>query len=183
MDSLQGHLLLAAPRLMDPNFRRTVVLLVQHSEEGALGLVLNRPTKARINEIWSQISQAPCASDALVHLGGPVEGPLMALHHDDRFSDGEIVPGIHFTPDPATIQQLVELEQMPARLFIGYAGWGGGQLENEMREGSWYALPAQPDHIFGKFDDLWESVFKQLGKNSVYAALKIPHVPPDLRMN
>jgi putative transcriptional regulator len=183
MESLQGHLLLAAPRLLDPNFRRTVVLLVQHNDEGALGLVLNRPTKARINEVWSQISESPCTSEAVNHLGGPVEGPLMALHHDEELSDAQVAPGIYFTPEPAKIQQLVGGEDAAARLFVGYAGWGAGQLENEMREGSWFTTPATADYVFGQFDDLWETAFKQLSQNSVFAGLKIRHVPPDLRMN
>ena len=183
MDSLQGHLLLAAPRLMDPNFRRTVVLLVQHNDEGALGLVLNRPTKAHINEVWSQISDTPCVSSAVIHLGGPVEGPLMALHQDELLSDASVASGIYFTPEPAKIQQLVSNEDSPARLFVGYAGWGAGQLETEMREGSWFTTPATAGYVFGQFEDLWEAVFKELGKNTVFEALHIRHVPPDVRMN
>ena len=176
-------MLLAAPRLLDPNFRRTVVLLIQHSDEGALGLVLNRPTKARINEVWSQVSDTPCSSDALLHLGGPVEGPLMALHHSQDLADAQIVSGVYFTPEPAKIQQLVGSDEIPARLFVGYAGWGAGQLENELREGSWFTCRATSEFVFDQFDDLWETVFKQLGKNSPLSALNIRHVPPDPRMN
>jgi putative transcriptional regulator len=183
MDSLQGHLLLAAPRLLDPNFRRTVVLLIQHSDEGALGLVLNRPTKARINEVWSQVSEEPCVSDAVLHLGGPVEGPLMALHHCEELSDAQIGSGIYFTPEPAKIQQLVGNDELAARLFVGYAGWGAGQLENELREGSWFTCPATAQYVFEHFDDLWEAVFKHLGKNSALSALNIRHVPADPRLN
>ncbi|HEX4149870.1 MAG TPA: YqgE/AlgH family protein [Pirellulales bacterium] len=183
MDSLQGHLLLAAPRLLDPNFRRTVVLLIQHSDEGALGLVLNRPTKARINEVWSQVSETPCTSEAVLHLGGPVEGPLMALHRSEELADSQIVDGVYFTPEPAKIQQLVGGDDESARLFVGYAGWGAGQLEHELREGSWFTCRATREHVFERFEDLWETVFKQLGKNSAIAALNIRHVPPDPRMN
>jgi len=80
MKSLQGHLLIASPTLLDPNFRKSVVLLVQHNEEGAMGLVLNRPTETKLCEAWTQVAETDCASDASLNLGGPCEGPLMALH-------------------------------------------------------------------------------------------------------
>jgi putative transcriptional regulator len=183
MQSLQGQVLVAAARLLDPNFRRSVVLMVQHSEEGALGLILNRPTKARLKDVWGQLCDTPCESAALLHLGGPVEGPLMVVHQHPPLSDTEIVPGIYFTPESAKIQQLVAEAPSPMKFFVGYAGWGAGQLEGEMQEGSWLTTQATPEHVFSDDESLWEHVLRQIANASVFSALKIKHVPADPRLN
>ena len=78
--SLEGQFLVASRKLLDPNFVRSVVLLVRHSDEGAMGLVINRPTKTTVAEAWRQVSEAPARREALIHLGGPCRGPLMAVH-------------------------------------------------------------------------------------------------------
>jgi len=183
IETLQGRLLVAAPRLDDPNFRRTVILLLQHTLDGALGLVLNRPTKALIKDVWSQVSELPCLSEAKLHVGGPVEGPLMAVHGEQALGDAQVIPGLYFTPEPEKIQQLVLDDKGSFKLFVGYSGWGSGQLEQEMQEGSWFTCAATVEHVFVQADDLWEDVFREVGKASVLSKLKIKHVPPDLRMN
>jgi putative transcriptional regulator len=183
MESLQGHLLVAAPRLLDPNFRRTVVLMLQHTDEGALGLILNRRTKALIKDVWPQMSDKPCESDARLHLGGPVEGPLMAVHQEADLGDEEVLPGLYFTPESTKIEQLVLRDGTTFKLFVGYAGWGAGQLEDELQEGSWLTCPARAEQAFDQVDDLWEEVFRKLGRSSLIAALKIKHVPADPRLN
>ena len=80
MKSLKGHFLVASPHLADANFYRSVVLMIQHDEDGAVGLVLNRPTDNTIAEVWEMISESPCDVQGCVSIGGPVAGPLMALH-------------------------------------------------------------------------------------------------------
>ena len=82
MNSLRGHFLVASKFLADPNFARTVVLLVQHDEDGAFGVVLNRRAGSTVEELWSQVGQANCNSQQPVYVGGPVPGPLMAIHAD-----------------------------------------------------------------------------------------------------
>ena len=85
--SLDGHFLVASRELLDPNFARSVVLIIRHSEEGAMGLVLNRPTKTSVSEAWKQVSEAPCPTTGLIHLGGPCRGPLMAIHGDPALGE------------------------------------------------------------------------------------------------
>ena len=80
MDSLEGHFLLASENLLDPNFARAVVLMIQHNDQGALGVILNRPTSKTVRELWQDVGQSPCQSQQPVCLGGPVSGPLMAVH-------------------------------------------------------------------------------------------------------
>src|SRR5690606_1584174 len=132
-----GHFLIASHELRDPNFFHTVVLIVRHNEDGALGLVLNRPTKAQIKEVWRQVSDTPCCTDERLHVGGPVEGLLMALHCQPLLADLEIIPGVYYSADPDQLKELVQQTEGPLRFFVGYAGWSAGQLERELREGSW----------------------------------------------
>jgi len=96
MESLEKHLLIASPYMLDPNFQRTVVLMVQHSDEGAFGLVINRPTDKLLKDLWREINNSPCDSDEPVHLGGPVPGPIMAIHTDPTLGEKEIIPGLYF---------------------------------------------------------------------------------------
>src|SRR5687768_5273835 len=92
MKSLQGQLLIASPKLFDPNFFRSVVLLVQHTDAGALGLVLNRPLEMTINDAWGQVSETPCDATGFLHQGGPCEGPLMVLHTDSALPELPVIP-------------------------------------------------------------------------------------------
>ena len=108
MNSLQGFLLVASPALADPNFRKTVILIVRHSsEDGALGLVLNRETSTTIKELWERMGQENCASHQPLSLGGPCEGPLMALHTEQPLAEIEVLPGLYFTAGSDQLQTLV----------------------------------------------------------------------------
>src|SRR5581483_6683525 len=107
MKSYKGHLLVASPKLRDPNFFRAVVLLVQHDENGSLGLVLNRPMEVAVQAAWKQLSQSPCEIEGHLHHGGPCEGVLMALHTDMEASDLEIVGGVYFSTTKDAIEHLV----------------------------------------------------------------------------
>ena len=183
MKSLQGHFLIAAPGLLDPNFRRAVVLIVQHSEEGAFGLVLNRPTNIKLPQVWQQVSQQPCTLDVLLHLGGPCQGPLMAVHTYPPSSEIELLPGLHFCGAADSLHSLVSAGIEPARFFVGYAGWGPGQLEGELEAGGWLTRPATSEMIFLEAErDLWTELTRAIG-GSLIEALGIKRVPPDPRLN
>ncbi len=107
MDSLQGHLLLASEELVDPNFARAVVLLIEHNEQGALGVILNRPTSKTVRELWREVSQVPCESQRPVCLGGPVSGPVMALHTLPALAELEVVAGVYFAAKKQHLDELV----------------------------------------------------------------------------
>jgi putative transcriptional regulator len=179
---LQGHLLVSAPELPDV-FEHSVILLVRHNEEGAFGLILNRPTDTRVRDVWSKVSESECLTDERLHVGGPVEGPLMALHAEEFVMEMEILPGIYFSANRDKLEQLTVKPEGPARYFVGYAGWSAGQLEAEIKRGSWQALPARPEHIFESDERLWELVRREIADHILRASLGIKHVPPDLRMN
>jgi putative transcriptional regulator len=183
MNSLQGHLLVASPHLLDPNFARTVVLLIQHTHEGAFGVVLNRPTDSTIQEIWSQVGEGDCQDERHVNLGGPVSGPLLALHDNAAISELEVLPGVYFAAQRENLQKLVGKEDNAYRLFVGHSGWGGGQLERELEEGSWLTLPASAEYVFYDDGDLWRRVSQTIGQSFFTSVLKIKHVPPDPAAN
>src|SRR5258706_8102025 len=97
MKSLQGQILVASPKLVDPNFFHTVVLMVQHNDEGALGLVLNRPLQTTVAEMWQQVDEGThCGVAGALHQGGPCEGALMVVHAAENCAESEVAKGIYF---------------------------------------------------------------------------------------
>lgn len=183
MKSLRGQILIAAPNLTDPNFFRSVVLIVEHGTDGAFGLILNRRTDRSIEELWSKVSQQPCQSQQPLDLGGPVPGPLMAIHTKMALSDVEVLPGVYFSMQKQELDELVGNDTNPLRVFIGHAGWSGGQLEGEIGSGDWILVPATFDYVFHEEDDLWKKVAGDLIGKCVYPALKIKHFPVDPSWN
>ncbi len=164
MNSLEGFLLIASPRLPDPNFCRTVVLIIQHDHQGAFGLILNRPTDNTVEEIWEMIGEQPCDNHQPINLGGPVGGPLLALHNDLEVSEREILPGVHFATHKDHLNHLVADEMHQFRIFTGYSGWGAGQLEGELKVGGWMKLPANADYIFSDAEDMWKRAAQAVGE-------------------
>jgi putative transcriptional regulator len=159
--SLKGRLLIAAPILLDPNFRRAVVLIIEHSEEGALGVVLNRPTELPVAEAVPELSEL---DDGYVFAGGPVQPQAviaLAEHADppDGAVCGTIAP-VGVDSDMDTLPEQVTR----VRVYAGYSGWGEGQLEGELEEESWFVTPALPGDVFS--DDaggLWSTVLDRMG--------------------
>ncbi len=182
MESLEGQLLLASPKLMDPNFVRTVLLLVEHNDNGALGLVLNRPTGKTVQELWKQVGEAPCDKLDPIHLGGPVSGPLMAIHTAGTLGEMEIIDGIFFAAKKQNLDALVRHEST-FKMFVGHAGWGPGQLEGEIEQGAWKTVPARAEDIFDPSDDLWQRLMQRATAGVLPQMLGLKHVPPDPSMN
>lgn len=181
VESLRGHLLVAAPSLVDPNFRRTVVLIGEHTDQGAMGVVLNRPSPISVQEAVPPLSGL-AAPDDLVHFGGPVQPQAIVVlgDFDDPERAGALVVGsIGFLPaqidDPADLGGLRRL-----RVFAGYAGWAVGQLESEIAEEAWITVQATPDDVFTHdTDGLWGAALRR--KGGPYAVLA--SMPPDPSSN
>ena len=164
-ESLTGQLLLASPTLMDPNFRRAVVLIGVHSEEGAMGVVLNRPSEVTVSEAVPQLQQAVQEREP-VYVGGPVQPSSIVFLAEflDPSPAGLLVLGrIGFPAPDAGIDELTEATAR-RRVFAGYAGWGEGQLDAELDQGDWIAHSAVPDDVFTEVpDELWSSVLTRKG--------------------
>jgi len=179
-----GRLLVATPKLTDPNFARTVVYVVAHDEDGAFGIVLNRPLErpplAEVLPLWAGHAALPVA----VFKGGPVE-PAMALGLARRDSSAAM-PG--WTPvgcgaglvDLAMTPDEPGLALVTVRIFTGYAGWGAGQLEGEIAESAWFVIDGKPADLFTADPDrLFHDVLRrQPGHLAMFA-----HYPPDPTAN
>ncbi len=183
MKSLAGKLLVAAPQLRDPNFCQTVVFMIQHEPQGALGVVLNRPSEKSVNEVWELIGKEPCDVDQLVHLGGPVPGPLLALHTLESQSDQEVLSGIYVTGQESAFQALVEHPDASYRFFSGHAGWEGGQLEGELKSGGWLSSQATMEDVFSDYESLWKRVTSRIGLQISAPGLRPEQIPKDPGLN
>jgi len=178
VESLEGHLLIASPAIFDPNFRRTVVLLTAHTEEGAVGLVLNRPSEATVEEAVSRLSPLS-GPDATVFAGGPVNpsGVSMLAEFEDVAEAGvEVFGDIGFVALDASLEgEAPELRRR--RVFAGVASWGAGQLDEELESEDWIVEPATNDDVFSERPDtLWERVLERMGGSYAVVA-RMPFDP------
>jgi len=183
MNSLQAQLLVASPRLPDPNFHRSVVLLINHNEEGAFGVVLNRQSEISISEVWQQVSETPCDNLRPVNVGGPVAGPLIAVHTQESYSEERIMPGIYYATQKELLDQIVSQDDTPYRIFSGYSGWGSGQLESELEVGGWLTTGATCEYIFHDEEDLWQVVAQEIGSDILFPNGPPKHIPDDPSWN
>jgi putative transcriptional regulator len=181
-ETLRGRLLVATPPLVDPNFDRSVVLMLEHGDEGALGIILNRPTEATLSTVlpeWHAHASAP----GVVFSGGPVAPEaVIALARGGGVSDTGWVPvlddvgSVDVGLDPGDLGFPVEA----LRVFVGYAGWGPGQLEGELEEEAWFVVPTEASDPFAERpEDLWRDVLRrQRGRLAMFA-----NFPPDPTAN
>ncbi|MFK7767744.1 MAG: YqgE/AlgH family protein [Mariniblastus sp.] len=186
MDSLAGHLLIAIPDLNDSNFHQTVVVLFQHDNEGASGVILNRPSDVTVAKVWREISEegetSDCQCEDFVHVGGPVEGPLIGLHTSLDLAESPVIPGVFISMGRKKLNQLVTQNNQQFKIFSGYSGWGPKQLESEIEQGGWLTLPAKQNHLFQSPDELWKQVCDQVGNNILRPHLG-KHRPSDPSLN
>lgn len=180
---LTGHFLVASRYLRDPNFARSVVLMIKHDVQGALGVVINRPSDKTIREVWEIIGNDPCDRDDVIYIGGPVPGPLIAIHSLESFSEGEVMPDIYLSTHRDSLDVIVRKRDVPLRLFSGNAGWGSGQLEGEMEAGGWLSTRATLDDVFADHDTIWKTVTQRIGLEIMAPEVDREHVPPDPSLN
>jgi len=181
--SLTGHFLVASRYLRDPNFVKSVVLMIRHDDEGAVGVVINRPTEKTIREVWDTIGFDACDSDDVIYIGGPVPGPLVAVHTLEPFSESEVLPGVHVAMHRDAIDVIVRKKDQPLRLYSGHAGWGSGQLEGELEAGGWLTTEATKDDIFADHETIWKSVTERIGLEIMAPDIDDRHVPTDPSLN
>lgn len=165
---LAPALLLSMPQLVDPNFRRTVVLLCEHSADGAWGLVLNRPTGKRAAAVVDVDPPVVGDSGLEVWIGGPVEPPrgCLLLPEDPLGEDAfEVSPNVFISSSGSLLRRLIEGPPVAqARLLMGYAGWGPGQLDQELTDSSWLISDVAVEIVFHtRPADMWETAIRRLG--------------------
>ena len=179
VQSLKGQLLIAGPALVDPNFWRTVVLVGEHSEDGALGLVLNRSSETTVDEAVPELITIVDGLEQ-VHVGGPVQPSaivVLAEFVDPDRAGSLVLDSVGFLPSEVDPDELGELRR--ARVFAGYAGWGPGQLDGELEEGSWIVEPALPEDVFtAEPEGLWSEVLRR--KGGPFGVLALMPLDPSL---
>src|SRR3712207_438472 len=149
-ESLRGKLILASPTMLDPNFARTVVLIAEHTEEGAMGLVLNRPAASTVEEAVPDLVWL-AGADAPVYVGGPVaETAVIVLAEFERpeMAGALIDDELGFVGSDADDPEALDGAIRRARVYAGHAGWGPGQLEEELQEDAWIVEPPRRDEVF-----------------------------------
>lgn len=165
MDSLRAQLLVASPQLGDPNFARTVVLITEHNEEGAMGIVLNRPATTTVADAAPELEELVLPGED-VFVGGPVQPSsviVLAEWDDPDEPEVPVFGGIGFVGAGAEPSALAA-EVARARVFAGFAGWSAGQLELELERDDWILEPAEPDDVFSDVpEDLWSEVLERKG--------------------
>jgi putative transcriptional regulator len=178
-ESVRGRLLVAAPSLHDPNFFRSVVLVLEHGEEGAVGVVLNRPSETAVGDTlpdWNRLASAP----DVVFVGGPVSpGAAIGVARVGTTDDADgwaplfgHLGTVDLGRDPINLP--VDVQNL--RVFAGYAGWSEGQLDGELDSGGWFVVDAAPDDVFtSEPDRLWVSVLRRQGGRLAMFATAPPH--------
>lgn len=171
--NLAPGLLLAMPQLQDPNFSRSVVLMVEHSPKGSFGLVINHPSPIKASELLESLEMSWCGEEsAVVWAGGPVSPSTgWVLHEPLTIAEPgqgtiEITSSILLSTSPERLRAIANQPPPNIRLLLGYSGWGPGQLEEEMARGAWLHASADPKLVFGTSpDEIWELALGSLGIN------------------
>ncbi|QDT39704.1 YqgE/AlgH family protein [Stratiformator vulcanicus] len=170
-DSVRGKYLIAGHHLKDPNFFRTVVLMVEDNDGGSMGLVVNRPTEVEVRQAIAEHFDLP-ELDEPVYYGGPVEPEaLFVLHNSVENSGGElpILPGLFVGNSAEAFEQIVKSvaangDEMRYRVFAGCAGWSPGQLDGEIRRGDWHLVEGETDLLFSADPyDAWDRMIRHAG--------------------
>jgi putative transcriptional regulator len=165
MDTVTGQLLIAGPTLLDPNFARTVVLVARHGEEGALGVVLNRPAEVTVGDAVPELTDVLDGSDPM-WVGGPVQptGVVVLAEWDDPSPESGLVTGeIGLLAARQDVEELAAGARR-ARAYAGYTGWGPGQLDSELEREDWIVSDTLPEDVFTEDpDDLWSAVLRRKG--------------------
>ena len=186
-DAYRGKCLIAGKRLRDLNFFKTVVLVVEHGSEGAMGLVVNRPSSVSVAHALSEHFNLPETND-LVYLGGPVEpSNLFILHNAADVDENEepVVPGLYAGSSPEIFETIVRSaaandHTLQFRIFSGCAGWAPGQLEGEIARGDWYVHPAVAGLVFHENPyEVWDETLRMFHESN----RTLPQPPEDPQWN
>jgi putative transcriptional regulator len=169
-NSLAPTLLLAMPQMQDPNFARSVVLLCKHEKEGAMGLVVNRPTDSPVSSMV-ELDPPPKRDGGLkIWVGGPVEprrGWLLLGYDPGTVESVNVGDGFYLSASPDLLRQMIEAkdsEPAERRFLLGYAGWGDGQLESELAASAWLTVEPTKELVFGTSPEImWEAAIRSLG--------------------
>ncbi len=183
MDSVAGKVLIAIPDLPDSNFFRTVVFVMEHTVEGAMGVILNRPMNLDVPKLWAKLDpEVEVHRSEAVFLGGPVDGPVLALHDQYGFADEQVIPGVFMSMTTPRLNQLVVSGDAQLKVFSGYSGWGPEQLDMEIESGGWLVSEVEADDVFNNDEEFWKEICERYGQQTVFDNIlpNNPKIDPNL---
>jgi putative transcriptional regulator len=167
--SMDGCLLVASPSHPNPDTAHDVFLVTWHRPEGSMGMLLNRSLVADAGNLWEKVlgpeaKKMPCGP---VHYGGPLEGPVIALHDRPELAEAETSPGVYIAAQVATLQKLGKSQPNTCRWIVGHAAWKSGELEKQIQEDWWYTIPASPELVFAPADEMWIRSVRRAGDHLI----------------
>ena len=177
----QGKFLVASRRLMDPNFRETVVLLIRYGLDGAIGLVINRPVELKLSTVLPDIKELERSKETL-YLGGPVEPARVLLLVRSAKPPEASMPvfgDVYLSSSEKVLQDLIKkpVKEERFRIYAGYAGWAPKQLESELDSGHWHVLKADPETLFDKeSSEIWQELIQRVSVKWVRAFSNSPRM-------
>lgn len=198
IDSLAGNLLVASTLVQDPVRSNSVCLLVHHDDDGAIGVMLNRPLAPSPDALMQMLGKAPTESKhnrlpktesslptdlGTVHFGGPLSGPVVAIHSVSKFAEAETGPGIYVAAQKHHLEGLVAQPNGPMRLIVGHLGWQQGELQQELDDGLWHLVPATPEAVFSNDREMWPRLIHRSTARSVAAWIGTSDNPNAWEMN
>ncbi len=181
-NDLRGKLLVAAPSLTGNIFEKSVVLILQHNSSGTFGVVLNRPANEEMRNEWESMTGQNAINRCIVD-GGPVGGPVFAIHQQQSIAEVEMPCGLYVSADSDLLQQLTEQSDDRYRIVFGVASWSLGQLESEIESGIWFPLNARADDIFDDASWMWEKSLRRYGEQVTRDVLGLDRLPDNPNWN
>lgn len=182
MNEYFGKLLIASPKLDSTPFSRSVVYVFQDNEDATVGVILNRPADDQIEQAWEGMVGA-LATNVFPSFGGPLPGPVVALHRDENAAEITLPNGIYTSATEDNIQYLLSQRDDSVRVFFGLSGWQQGQLANEVENGDWIATHPSPELLFGHSSDLWTDALLRFQNRFFHEVLGIQGIPQNVLDN
>jgi putative transcriptional regulator len=182
---VEGSALVASPYLADRNFLRSVVFVVKHDEEGAYGLILNRPTDVSVGQLLRQVlGDATVMENAEpIYHGGPVEGPVVIVHERPSADAVLYEPGVYLSSEQDDFAEICQQTEYRYRVFNGYAGWAPEQLDEELKQGGWLVWTISKEDLFSTADEIWQKAIRQIGREILADSITSGRIPDDPSCN
>ena len=177
-----GTLLVASPALKGTAFSKTVVFVLQDNSEGTFGVVLNQPANEKIKCAWHKLIGSD-ASDRFIVQGGPIGGPVFALHQQQNLAEMEMPGGVFVSAESDKFQQLIDNDASSYRIVFGVAGWEGGQLREEIEAGLWFTLDGDAEQVFDDPTWMWEKSLRRYGQGLICDTIGIDQLPSSPLLN
>lgn len=177
-----GTLLVASPALKGTAFHKTVVFVLQNNSEGTFGVVLNRPADEKIKCEWQKLIGNE-SSDRFIVQGGPIGGPIFAIHQEQNLAELEIPGGIFVSAESEKFHQLVDNDESRYRIVFGVAGWQRGQLNDEIEDGLWFMLDGDAEQVFDDPTWMWEKSLRRYGQKMICDIVGLDRLPASPLLN